>query len=146
MKVILLQDVAKIGRRHETVDVPNGYAQNKLIPQGMALPATPANEKRMAAKRQHVADTAAATEQNFVAALSTLADTSLTITRDANEQGHLYEALRATEVVAAAKSHGVTLEASQIVLSEPIKTTGTHQLEIREGEHTGMISVEIVAS
>ena len=39
MKVILLQDVAKIGRRSEVVEVPDGYAQNKLIPKGMAQPA-----------------------------------------------------------------------------------------------------------
>ena len=47
MKVILLRDVAKIGRRFEIVEVPDGYALNKLIPKKDAEAATPANVKRI---------------------------------------------------------------------------------------------------
>ena len=50
MKVILLQDVAKIGRRFDIVEVPSGYGMNKLIPQGMAKPATPENVKAINAQ------------------------------------------------------------------------------------------------
>ena len=60
MKVILLQDVAKIGKRFETVDVPDGYALNMLIPKRMAEPATPENLKRVDARRTKAAAAAGA--------------------------------------------------------------------------------------
>ncbi len=50
MQVILLQDVAKIGRRFDVVNVADGYGLNKLIPQGMAKPATPENIKKIKAQ------------------------------------------------------------------------------------------------
>ncbi len=51
MKVILLRDVAKIGKRYEVANVPDGFALNKLIPQGDAQAATPDNVKRVANMR-----------------------------------------------------------------------------------------------
>ena len=47
MKVILLKDVAKIGRRHEVAEVPDGYALNMLIPKGLAKAGTPENIKKL---------------------------------------------------------------------------------------------------
>ena len=69
MKVILLQDVAKIGRRFEIVEVPNGLAQNKLIPQKLATEATDGNVKRVMARNEKLQAQSAADEEGFANAI-----------------------------------------------------------------------------
>ena len=144
MKVILLQDVAKIGRRFDTVEVPNGYAQNKLIPQGQALPATAVNVKRVATRRERAAAAAATEEARLAAALAKLSGATLTITAKANEQGHLYEALHARDVVAAAADAGATVSEAEVQLPEQIKEVGTHEIALSDGAQQGVVSVTIV--
>lgn len=146
MKVILLQDVAKIGRRFDTVEVPNGYAQNKLIPEGQAMPATPANAKKVAARRERAAAAAATAEASFSDALAKLANAPLSVSAKANEQGHLYEALHARDIVAAAAAHGASLTSEQVQLPEQIKEVGTHEVTLSDGTQTGTVSVVIEAA
>lgn len=146
MKVILLQEVAKIGRRFDTVEVPNGYAQNKLIPQGQALPATAENAKRVAARRERAAAAAANEEARLAAALAKLAGVTLSITAKANEQGHLYEALHARDVVAAAADAGATITEAEVQLPEQIKEVGTHAVTLSDRTQEGTVSLTIVAA
>lgn len=147
MKVILLQDVAKIGGRFETVEVPTGFAQNKLIPKGQALPATPANEKRVAAQKAKQAAKREATAGTFDAAVEALGTEPLVVaTSDANEQGHLYQALPAAAVVAAAAERGATLAQDQVVFPEPIKSLGEHEIRLVGGDEPATLTVSVVAA
>ena len=143
MKVILLQDVAKIGRRSEVVDVPNGYALNKLFPQKLAEEASPANMKRIATQAEKVAATKAGAETQVSEALEKLKNVTLEITVSTNEQGHLFEALKPVAIVEAAKAQDVTLTESEVVISEPIKEVGEHTVGIKEGGVTGEIKVVV---
>lgn len=146
MKVILLQDVAKIGGRFETVEVPNGYAQNKLIPQGQAMPATPANAKKVAARRERAAAAAATAEASFADALTKLSGETLTVHAKSNDQGHLYEALHARDIVAAAAAVGAALTESQVQLPEQIKAVGSYEISLTDGAQTGVIAVTVAAA
>jgi peptidylprolyl isomerase len=65
MKVILLQDVAKIGKRFEVANVPDGYALNQLIPKRMAEPATPANMKKIERRQAERTASAEASTARF---------------------------------------------------------------------------------
>lgn len=130
MKVILLRDVAKIGRRHSIVDVPDGFAQNKLIPRGEAVLATPANEKRLAtlAVKQQAKTNARQEELKQVSEMTTTAP--LAIEMEANKEGHLFRAVSAKEVVAGVKVRGFSLDQGEVEIPSPIKALGAHTIYI----------------
>jgi len=142
MKVILLQDVAKIGIKGSVVDVPNGYAMNSLIPQRKASPATGANLKNAEAKTAAVAQGAADTEAAFYAAKEALAS-GVSITATMNEQDHLFEAISADKVVEAAKAAGAIITAEMVEFAEPVKVAGVHEVSLVSGGHQANFAVTI---
>ena len=144
MKIILLQDVAKIGRRYEVVDVPDGYAMNQLIPKKMAEPATPANVKRIEKMNLDKAASAEADSEAFQAAVATIEATPITITLEANEQGHLFKAVSADDVVTAAQAVGAVVTADMVSFASPIKEIGAHDVQLAKGGATATISVTVV--
>lgn len=144
MKVILLQDVAKIGKRFEVTEVPDGYATNQLIPKRMAEPATPANLKRIERRQAENDANKEASEAVFTVAKKALAEKTVTVTVDANEQGHLFKAVSEADVAEAAKAAGVDVEASQIKISIPIKSVGEHSLKLVNGVSSAEFTIEVV--
>ena len=146
MQVILLQDVAKLGRRHEIVEVPHGHGLNRLIPQGFAVEATPENVKRVKAQASKVEADHAAADETFAAALSALEGKTLTIAAPANEQGHLFEAVKPERVVEAAAAAGATVTPAQIHIGTPLKSVGTHTVALISGEQRGDVMVEVTAA
>jgi len=146
MKVILLQDVAKLGQRYEIVDVPSGHARNKLIPQGLAQEATQQNVQNIKARAERAAAERAATQETFTDALEKAANTTVTITAGANEQGSLFEALKAETIVAALNAEGLSFTESQMQIATPIKETGTHTIAVQEGDMTGEITINVSAN
>lgn len=145
MKVILLQDVAKIGARYTVTDVADGYALNQLIPKGLAEPATPQNLKKLESRSASIEATKVADAEAFAAAKEKLAEVTLTITVEANEQGHLFGAVKASEVVTAAKAVGVIIEEAQVIMEEPIKATGNHVVKLAGGKEVVEVTLEVVA-
>ena len=145
MKVILLQDVPKFGQRFAVKEVPNGYALNSLIPQGLAELATPENLKRIKIMMAKAEVEKVASESAFAEAIDVLGDRTLTIEVEANEQGHLFKAIKADDVVSAAAEEGVTLLPSQIVIKNPIKELGGYTVTAKSGQYSGTIELDIVA-
>jgi len=138
MKVILLRDVAKLGKKNSVANVPDGYAQNKLIPSGMALPATPANLKRL--EKIQVVQTAQATAdvEAFTFALQKLKTTPVSIEVETNAQGGLFQAIKAGDIAQALVRTGVTgVPVEAVQLEAPIKTVGTHQVPLSWSGATG---------
>ena len=144
--MILLQDVAKIGRRFEIVEVPNGLAQNKLIPQKLATEATDGNVKRVMARNEKLQAQSAADEEGFANAIEALGDTPITVSAQANEQGHLFESLRKERIAEALKNAGVSVAASTIVIDAPIKTVGSHTITLAHGAISKEISLLVSAA
>lgn len=144
MKVILLQDVAKIGKRTDMVEVSNGYALNQLIPKGMAEAATQANKKRLEKQQKEAAANQAADEARFTAAQTALTDRTIEIAVGANELGHTFKAVNEQDIAEAAKAAGVDVEASMIVLRNPIKDVGTHVALLVRGDSEAEFSVNVV--
>lgn len=141
MKIILLQDVAKIGRRFDVVEVPDGYALNQLIPKHMAEPATPANLKRVEKMNKDKAADASQSTEEFQAAVAELKDKKLEIKTEINDQDHLFKAISVEEVVAAAKEAGVSLDASLVQFAEPIKEAGEHAVALKHGDVETSITI-----
>lgn len=145
MKVILLRDVAKIGRRYEIVEVPHGFALNKLVPQGLAKEATPENVKQIQARSAHVAAEHAAADEAFAAACATLEGKQVTIAAPANEQGHLFEAVKPERIAEAISAEGATIAPAQIHIGTPIKSVGPHTVDLVSGDQRSELPVEVVA-
>jgi large subunit ribosomal protein L9 len=143
MKVILERDVAKLGRRFAIVTVPDGYALNKLIPQGMAKPATPENIKRVEAKASASAAHTAEDSAKLAATVAALTTTPLVLKADANAQDHLFKAVKMSDVSAAATALGHYLPESVLATAEPIKSLGTHEIAVDLPHSKTIISIMV---
>lgn len=145
MKVILLQDVARIGKRFSVAEVPDGYALNQLIPKRMAEPATPANLKKIKQREQELAASKEAGNARFTAAKEALAAHGpIEVVAEANEQGHLFKAVHEADVVVAAAAAGIQLESSMVAVPTPIKDLGEHTVLLSGDGETAKFTITVV--
>lgn len=134
MKVVLLKDVKKIGRKFEEKEVNDGYARNFLIPQRLAVPAgTPAAKQALEQKNQlsaHQNKEEKQTQDN----IAKLSGSTITLTAKANEKGHLFEKITAQKLSAyIQKEKGLEISSDHFEI-EPIKETGSHEIPVSIGE------------
>lgn len=140
-----MRDVAKLGLRSSVVEVPDGYAQNKLIPQGLAKPATPDNLKKIKAKGEHDDAQRAANAAALKGTIEALEGKKVVIKSNANAQGHLFKGVKASEIAEAVSALGLTLDENIIIINEPIKTVGEHEVRVHGGEVDGKIIITVEA-
>jgi large subunit ribosomal protein L9 len=134
MKVILQQDVANLGKKSAVVEVPNGYALNKLIPSGQAIAATAENQKKVAATKEKQAAEHAAARAELQRIQQELDGAPLQIALEANEKGALFQAVAASHLRHAAQDRGLTVSESMLTLpSAPIKEVGEFEITITAG-------------
>jgi large subunit ribosomal protein L9 len=134
MKVILLQDVAKIGQRFEVVDVPDGHARNMLLPRKMAEPAVAANLKRLEARKASLDSKRAADDAALAATCAKLEGATIVISAKANEEGHLFKSIKENDIAEAVRAQAGEIGEAHIRLESPIKQTGTYSVEAGTGE------------
>jgi large subunit ribosomal protein L9 len=145
MKVILLRDVAKIGKRFSVVEVPNGYAQNRLIPQKDAEPATAANLRKVTEKQKHDTKQHANTLAEARTVAAATASEPLVLTMEANEQGHLFQAVHGTDIAKAAAARNLVVLAASLQLATPIKEVGMHDVTLTIEGISVIIKIEVKA-
>lgn len=135
MKIILLKDAPKIGKRGELREVPEGHARNFLIPKGFAKLAT-ANVQNTIQKEQKEATAKQEREQARLEKIQkTLASTTIHIQVKHGEKGQIYSGIREADIAfAIADKTGIHLEKQQIHLTRPIKEVGDHKVELRLGK------------
>jgi large subunit ribosomal protein L9 len=130
-QAILLKDVETLGERGTVVDVSAGYLRNYLAPRKLAQPATAAGIAE--AERRLEAAERAATEQAEKAqeTAALLRRTVLTLSHQAGEDGRLFGSVTAQEIVDAVKqARGIRLDKRRVRLDQPIRSTGTHMVEV----------------
>lgn len=145
MKVILLQDVANIGRRFSVVEVSKGYALNKLIPIKLAEPATPANTKRLEAQQARLEAERTAANESFDDVVKRISNSKQTVIVEANEQGHLFKGLKANEIAKELNEIGFAVNANQVVIEAPIKAVGEHLVTLSDGEKKTTFTIVVNA-
>jgi len=130
-QAILLQDVDTLGERGAVIDVSPGYLRNYLVPRKLAQPATPAaiaeSQRRIEAAERAAAEAEAKAEETA----SLLRKTVLTISHQAGDDGRLFGSVTSQEIADAVRqARGVRLDKRRILLTEPIRTTGTHMVTV----------------
>jgi large subunit ribosomal protein L9 len=145
MKVILLEDVPKIGQKHDVKDVPQGHALNFLIPKKLAEPATKQGLKRLETVREQRVQEQEDTQQAFKAALAELGKGAVTFARAANESGHLYEGIKTTDIAEHLAKNNISIVPDCIVLDAPIKEVGEHTVTVALGELSGTFVLNVTS-
>jgi len=131
MKVLLWQDVDKLGKRGETVVVKDGYARNYLFPRKLASIPTPSMQKEFELAKRRVVKQEAALITDAKAVAEKLAGvTSVSIEVNTNEEGLLYGAVSPSMISDALKDQGLKVEAKAIETAEPIKKVGTYEVAV----------------
>jgi large subunit ribosomal protein L9 len=131
MKVILKQDVQKLGKAGDVVKVAPGYGRNYLIPGRFAIEATPGNvkiaeiEKLAQVRRDHREKESASVLARDMVKLT------VTIQRKAGEGGSLYGSVTALDIADFLITHKIDIDKRKIQLEEPIKTLGEYQVPVR---------------
>ena len=131
MKVILLQDVKKVGKANQVVDVSDGYARNFLLKKGLAREVSAANlndvKLKTGAAEEHARR--ALEEANNTAAK--LSGSTVTVEARGGADGRLYGAVTAQDVSSALKDNGYDIDKKHVVLSGPIKNIGEYKCRVK---------------
>ena len=131
MKVLLLQNVAKIGRTGEVKEVSEGYAQNFLFPKKLAELATPSRIALLEKAREYEESEKHLRAELLAREIKKLADKTITLTRKVNSSGSLFAGVTAEDIKAAIRnSEGILLPVEMIHVRDHLKKTGEHTAEI----------------
>lgn len=145
MKVILLKDVPRVGRRYEVVDVSDGYANNFLFPQKLAEPATDAKVKELDKRKEALKAQEDARVADLAEKLETLEEREVVITVKADEQGHLYKKLQVADIAhALLEEHDIELPTTTILLDGPITEVGDHEIPVEAVGKEVTLKVSVV--
>jgi len=145
MQVILRKDVPKLGKAGDVVNVKDGYARNYLIPKGFAIPANQKNLQALEKERKLILAKAERERKRAQSLAEKLQGLTLTLYRRVVEEGKLYGSVSALDITKALAEKGFEIDKSQVLLEEPIKTTGTYEVNIKI--HAGLlvpIKVEVI--
>ena len=145
MKVILIEDVQKLGTMGEIVQVKDGYARNFLFPRKLAKSATDSNLRIIEdIKRKKVA--ALAKEKKLAEELrDKISFVSCTIAAEAGEDDKLFGSVTAQDVARAFEEEGFSIDKRKIILEEPIKKLGVYHVAVKlHPEVTGEVKVWVV--
>ncbi len=132
MRVILKREVAGLGRPGDVKDVADGYAQNFLLPRGLAIEATAGEMKVLARAREAKRakqDRAHADAEELAKRLSEM---TLVFRLKAGEQGKTFGSVTSKDIAEALqREQRVDIDKTKVHLPEPLKALGVHQVEIR---------------
>jgi large subunit ribosomal protein L9 len=131
MEIILREHVDNLGRRGEIVKVADGYARNYLLPRKLALPATEGNKKHVERERKNF-ETREAEEKSQAAGIAArLASVEISIARRVGETDQLYGSVTSADIADFLKAKGFEIDRRKLILPEPIKTIGEHNVPLK---------------
>jgi len=131
MKVILKQDVEKLGRRGDVVNVAPGFGRNYLIPRKMALAVTATNLKTIEIERQALKKKVEAERKVHQSLAQKLNEVSLTFARRAGDKDVIFGSVSAGDVKEALDALGYDIDKKKILLDEPIKRLGNFTVPVK---------------
>ena len=145
MKVLLCEDIQKLGWLGDVVEVTEGYARNYLLPQRLAKPATEASIRAIAEEKAKRAELRKLDGKRREEASKAVDGAEAVLAAKANEQGHLFGSVTAHDIAANLRSQGFEVTDEIVQLHEHIKQVGTHTVTLQFGsEATATVKVVVV--
>ena len=146
MKVILRSYVENLGRPGEIKEVSDGYGRNFLLPQGLAVTATPAAIREWEKCKDKRAKVVAAEVETAKGVAGKLAGVKLSFTVPASPEGKLFGSVGKSDILKSLKASGFSVPKTSVRLDSPIKTVGEHEVELRlQPEVSAKVTVAVVA-
>lgn len=132
MKIILLQDVKSLGKKDQIVEVSDGYARNMLLPKKLGIEATPKNLNELKLKKAHEDKVAAGLLAEAQALAAKMEEESVSLSIKMGEGGRTFGSISSKEVAEAMRTQlGHEIDKKKIVMKEPIKSPGTHIVDVK---------------
>ena len=130
MKVILLQNIDKLGEKYEVKEVKDGYARNFLFPKSLAKPATEKNMKWLETQKESEEKKAEEELKKAQEKAEAIDGQEITIQVKVGENNQLFESITSQKIAERLKELGFDVSKDQIVLEEPIKELGESKIKI----------------
>lgn len=145
MKIILLQDVVKVGKKYEVKNVADGYALNLLIPKKLAKVATDKEIKDLEIIKKQYEEKQKAREEVLIRNIEALSNSSINIRAKANKEGKLFSSIGKEDIILAIKDQkALNIDPENIVLDKPIKEANEQSIEIKADGKSAVIKINIV--
>ena len=145
MKVILLKDVEKVGKKFEVKEVKNGFARNFLILKGLAKPATKEALEWLEVQKEIQGEKAEQDLKKAQEVASTIDDLEVVIPVRVGESDQLFESINSQKISEKLKEMGFDIKKSQIELAEPIKEIGEFPVKIKL-EHNLEVEIRVIVT
>lgn len=145
MKIILTEDVPKVGKMGQMLQVKDGFARNHLIPKKLAVVANPQNVKSLEHQRSLVDQKKNRLKRDAEELARRIENISCTIAKPAGEEDKLFGAVTAQDVEDSLRDEGITIDRKKVLLEEPIKTLGIYKVPIKlHSEVTANLKIWVV--
>ncbi len=131
MKLILTQEVTGLGAPGDVVEVKDGYGRNYLVPRGLALRWTRGGEKTVESIKKARASREVRDLDQATQIKSTLESAPVQVQVRVGESGRLFGAVTVSDIAGAMEQAGAKIDKRKIVVAQPIRTLGTHQVAVR---------------
>lgn len=131
VKLLLKESIRSVGRVGDVVEVSAGYARNYLLPHDLAVEPTPNNLKKVEARKQEIEKVERERREQQAALIGQLAGVEVMLERRANEMGHLYGAVSATEISKALQAQGFNILPDDVNLPGKLDRINTYPVMIR---------------
>jgi len=131
MKVILLEDIERLGTFGSTVRVADGYARNYLLPRGLALKFTPQNEQKLQAEKKTRTLRAGKDKEAAEVLAVAIGNLSCTIAKQVGENDRLFGSVTSMDIARSLLDEGLEVDKKCILLDEPLKSLGIYTVSIK---------------
>ncbi len=146
MNIILLDNIEKVGAKHDVVKVKDGYGRNYLLPKGMAIVANKVNLAKLEGMKKQAAKKEVVVITSFKEIAAKLAGTRLKITAKAGETGRLFGSVTAQPISDALKALGIEADKRIIEMPDEVKETGHYTALVKfHPEVEQEVKFEVVA-
>ena len=147
MKVILTKDIPNLGKPGALVTVKPGYGRNYLLPRGFAMPWTRGAEKQVELIKRARAAREIRTLEDAQAAAARLERLTVRLKRRAGSNGRLFGSVGPSDIAAAVRdAGGPEIDRRKIVVPDPIKSAGSHQVQVRlHPDVSASVNLEVTA-
>ena len=145
MKIILREDIDGLGKSGELVTVKDGFGRNYLLPRKMAVLATEQNVRQLDHERAVISARNAKLKGAAEETAKKLGSLKVTLKRKVGEQDKLFGSVTALDIAEALAAQGQQVDRRGLHLAEPIKTVGSHEVELRlHRDVVAKLKVEVV--